>query len=347
MTFALVPPLYRAEFPVQFHPAPADPAPGDAPLALLLPVTDCSVAWLEIDAATPRQAAAVARTQALANAIETDVHVVADPVTGPIPVATVSHQVMRHWLGWAAANGYRLDAVIPAAAALPEPAPGTVSVLTLAGEQIARTGSRAFALEPGLADVLTGGVPLVETDADAALAALAARPQLNLLTGPYAPPRASWFSGERLRAAAALVALILLVSLAMGVTRLIRVHADIARIDAAVSAQASEALNRDVSADAAMGELDARLAATGASRGSASATLAALMQAMEGQAAVGLDAASWDRAGTLTVTLGAPRAEDINPVLLALQNAGYRITAQPRQGSDGRALGDITIRSEP
>jgi general secretion pathway protein L len=340
---ALVPPLHRADAPVQFWPD----AGGNGPLTLILPAIDCPVSWVTIDAATPRQAAAAARAQVLAAAIDADVHVVAEPAAGPVPVATVSHDVMAHWLGWAAANGHDVAGVTPAALALPAPTPGTLHMATLAGERMARSDTRAFALEPGLEDVLTGGAPLVAVDAGDALTALAATPQLNLLTGRYAPPHADWFTRERIRTAGVLVALILLVSLAIGVARLLWLYADIARIDDENATLTSTALGRDIPADSAVAELDARLAATGASRGSANATLAALMQAMEGQASVGLDAASWDRAGTLTVTLGATRAEEINPVLLALQNAGYRITAQPRSGTDGRALGDVTIRSEP
>jgi general secretion pathway protein L len=182
---------------------------------------------------------------------------------------------------------------------------------------------------------------------DDRLLALSDAPLLDMRTGPFAPVRSSLWDGAAFRRAALLVAGILLVSVGIGVARLARLQLDIARINNATATAATAALGRDVSADAAASELDARLAATGVVRGSATATLAALMTAMEPHQAVAIDAASWDRAGTLTVTLGAARAEEINPVLLALQSAGYRITAQPRTGSDGRALGDITIRSEP
>jgi general secretion pathway protein L len=343
MVMALVPPLHRLETAVEYWPN----ADAGAPITLLLPASDCSVRWVDIAAATPRQAAAAARAQILAAAIDQDVHVVAVPSDGPIPVATVSHHVMRHWIDWAEANDRKVTAVMPAALALPEPSADAVSVVTLGSERIARTATRAFVLEPGMADILTGGAAKVECDPQVIVPAMVANRPMNLLSGPYAPPRANWFTRERLQAMAALIALILLVSLAIGVARLVRLHADIARIDADAATLTSAALGREIAIDNAIGELDARLAATGTSRGSANATLAALMQAMEAQSPVGIDTASWDRAGTLTVTLGAPRAEDINPVLLALQSAGYRVTAQPRSGTDGRALGDITIRSEP
>ena len=49
----------------------------------------------------------------------------------------------------------------------------------------------------------------------------------------------------------------------------------------------------------------------------------------------------------MSSTLAAPRVEDINQVLLALQARGYRITAQPMAGSDGQQMANITIRAVP
>lgn len=342
-TLALVPPLWRADAPVQFWPDLA----ADRPLWLVLPASDCPVRWVTLTAATPRQAAAAARAEAAAAAIDPDVHVVAEPADGPIPVATVAPAVMRHWLAWAAANGYAPAAVIPAAIALPEPGPGGAASVALSGEHVVRQEDRAFAAEPDLVALLPDAPLPTVIDPEAALLSLSRAPLCNLLTGPYAPPRARWFTRERLQAAAAMTCLILLLSLAIGVARLARVHADIARIDGDAAAAASAALGREVSITDAVAELDARLAATGRTQGSATATLAALLSAMEPQPGTSLDAATWTRAGTWAVTIGAARNEDINPVLTAVQARGYRITAQPRQGGDGRVLADVTIRSEP
>src|SRR3546814_11510487 len=51
--------------------------------------------------------------------------------------------------------------------------------------------------------------------------------------------------------------------------------------------------------------------------------------------------------GTLTTTLAAPRADDLNQVLLALQARGYRVTAQPMAGPDGQQMANITVRAVP
>jgi general secretion pathway protein L len=51
--------------------------------------------------------------------------------------------------------------------------------------------------------------------------------------------------------------------------------------------------------------------------------------------------------GTLTTMLAAPRVEDVNQVLLALQARGYRVTAQPMAGTDGQQMAQVTIRAVP
>ncbi len=90
--------------------------------------------------------------------------------------------------------------------------------------------------------------------------------------------------------------------------------------------------------------LSARLAALGGDGAQLSAPAAALLAAVEPQAQVSVDRIGWGSDGLLSATLGAPRNEDINPVLIALQARGWRITAQARAGTDGRALADITMR---
>src|SRR3546814_4378893 len=64
----------------------------------------------------------------------------------------------------------------------------------------------------------------------------------------------------------------------------------------------------------------------------------ALYDAMGDAPGVSLKTLSHRTDGTLTTTLAAPRVEDINQVLLALQARGYRVTAQPMAGSDGTQI---------
>ena len=49
--------------------------------------------------------------------------------------------------------------------------------------------------------------------------------------------------------------------------------------------------------------------------------------------------------GIVSATLTAVRNEDINPVLIAMQEAGFIITATPRTDATGSAQADITVRA--
>src|SRR3546814_1010393 len=100
-------------------------------------------------------------------------------------------------------------------------------------------------------------------------------------------------------------------------------------------------------ATAAEAELDRRLAAAGGGPLAFSVPASALYDAMRDTQGVTLKSLSHRTDGTLTTTLAAPRADDLNQVLLALQARGYRVPAQPMAGTDGQPLANITVRAVP
>src|SRR3546814_10111554 len=87
--------------------------------------------------------------------------------------------------------------------------------------------------------------------------------------------------------------------------------------------------------------LDRRLAAAGGGPLAFSVPASALYDAMRDTQGVTLKSLSHRTDGTLTTTLAAPRADDLNQVLLALQARGYRVTAQPMAGTDGQQMANI------
>src|SRR3546814_14685478 len=93
--------------------------------------------------------------------------------------------------------------------------------------------------------------------------------------------------------------------------------------------------------------LDRRLAAAGGGPLAFSVPASALYDAMRDTQGVTLKSLSHRTDGTLTTTLAAPRADDLNQVLLALQARGYRVTAQPLAGTDGQQMANITVRAVP
>ena len=335
----------------------ATPAPGEAKPFLLgiAPAADLVLRHAAFPSLSPRQAEAAARLIAAEDSVTpaADLHVAVGDADGDgqRPLIALDRSALRRWLDGFAALGLEADAIAPAPALMPAPDDSqTWIVADIGTERILRSRDTAFIDDPVLTRHIIGDAATVTEIAperiDAALVAACDAPPLDLRTGTFAARPASWLTSALLRRMAWLIGAIIVVSLAIGIARWVRVGLETRALDAEAVAEASSVLRpAPATVEQALPALDARLAALGGGSGNLASPLAALVAAMEPVPNVAVDALQWRGDGTLTVTLGAPRMDDINPVLLTLQANGYIVTAQPRSGTDGRALGDITIRS--
>ncbi|WP_432768162.1 MAG: general secretion pathway protein GspL [Sphingopyxis sp.] len=324
-------------------------------LVVLAPAADVPLRWYHYADAAPAQAAAAARIDALKDSLGdmAALHVVAGQpaATGQaVPVAVTTHAAMTAWTAWLQARGLDPAAIMPAAAAVPPPEPGTLWTAELGGEAIVRTDDRAYVSDPEI-DALIAGERLVapldaERMREALLLSLAA-PPLDLLSGAWKPKRNWAVDPAMLRLARRLLIALVAVSLLVPIVQAIRLASDTGRADDAVVAMARKAGVTAPDAAAAESELDRRLAATGGGPLAFSVPASALYDAMADTPGVSLKSLSHRTDGTLTTTLAAPRVEDINTVLLTLQARGYRVTAQPSAGADGQQMANITIRAVP
>ena len=106
---------------------------ADDRLVALAPAADVPLRWLRYPDAAPAQAAAAARIDALKDSLGDAalLHVVTGQPAGEgqaVPVAVTTHAAMAAWTDWLKARDLAPAAIIPAAAAVPEPA-----TLALAG----------------------------------------------------------------------------------------------------------------------------------------------------------------------------------------------------------------------
>ena len=115
-------------------------------------------------------------------------------------------------------------------------------------------------------------------------------------------------------------------------------------VDAESVALARTVLPRVESAAEAQAQLDAKLIERGGGGLGFSGAASGLFMAMREAPNVSIANMTHSADGTLRVTLSAPRVEDINMVLIALQEAGFTVTAAPQQGQGGQALADLTVR---
>ncbi|MBB6427303.1 type II secretion system protein GspL [Sphingopyxis sp. JAI128] len=328
---------------------------ADERLVALAPAADVPLRWLHYPDAAPAQAAAAARIDALKASLgdASALHVVAGEPAGigqAVPVAVTTHAAMTAWTEWLKARELTPAAIIPAAAAVPPPDPEALWTAEVGYEQVIRSTDRAWVSDPELDPLIAGHRGIAPLDADRmreALLLTLAAPPLDLLSGGWKPKRSWSVDSAMLRRVKWLGIALLVVSLLVPIIYALRLASDTARADDAVVAMAKKAGVTAPDAAAAEAELDRRLAAAGGGPLAFSVPASALYDAMGDAPGVTLKTLSHRTDGTLTTTLAAPRVEDINKVLLALQARGYRITAQPMAGSDGQQMANITIRAVP
>jgi general secretion pathway protein L len=337
--------------------------------AALAPAMDAPVRFCTYADALPAQAATAARLdvqQQILGAPDQQ-HVVAGlpSRTGEaFPVAVTSQRAMALWLGWLDEQGiapHELLSIMPAAALWPEPADGALVGAYLGAqhdgglpsEQVMRSTSAGYAADPVI-DALFGAggrapdINWLSDDArDACVVAAAAQPMMDLRSGRWAvKPRRSWDGAVLLwikRLALALLGLTILIF----AVQMARLGADRARADQAVMDMAQRLKINAPDAASAEAEMDRQLMARGGGPLAFSVPASALYAALVDAPAVSLKSLSYRSDGTLNASLAGPRVEDLNPVLLALQAKGYRITAQPMAGHDGQQMANITIRAVP
>ncbi|NCP11037.1 MAG: hypothetical protein GW859_03605 [Sphingomonadales bacterium] len=323
------------------------------PVVALAPAAATRIAFTRIADLPPRQAAGIARLQALEGALgeRATLHAVAsrpDAADEPIVTAVVANATMLEWLDWLDAMGVDARAIVPAALLLPLGADWRAA--RIGGESVIGRSGIVFPNEPALVSALVGQDDVTElaTDTiDAALVAAVVAPPLDLRAGVFARRRRWFVDRARIRELAMLLAFVPLIALMIALAKLWQLDASANRLDADAVARASATLGKPVTLATAEAELDLRASRIAGAGGRLATPLAALYQQMQVETTISATTLGWRGDGTLAATLAAPRVDEINRLLLGLQRDGYTVTAVPRQGSDGRSIAELTIRAQP
>jgi general secretion pathway protein L len=325
--------------------------PSACAVMLVAPVGLTALHWIAYPDMPVRQGRAAARLAALSESIgPADMLIAAadenDDPAQPHIVAIAARADLQHWLLWAQHHGLDPDAIVPAALVLPAPMDGFVRA-KVGGEDVLRGAAAAASASDPLAAVIIGQDVPVALDAEsvrnAMLEGLQA-PPLNLRQGDFAKRVRRQVDGQQLRRIAVWCGLIALISLSISLIAMFKLNADTRRLDAQAVEAARTVLPAANDAALVLQDLDARLAERGAGAWGFTGPASGLFSAM--QAAPGVSMTSLGRTadGTLRATIAAARAEEINGVLLAIQAAGFTITATSSQDPGGRTLADITVR---
>lgn len=327
----------------------ADEEPIDGEALLVLPPHATTLHWIACPGMTLRQGAQAARIMALEASIGggAGLHAAVLPAETPDKphiVAVASDSAMTHWIDWCAQRGMPRAHMVPAALMLPAPETGFIRG-QVGPHEVTRGVDTAFDAEEPAAALIMAREPvtdLTEPSIDDMLQIALITSPLDLRQGAYAVRGPGLFEEGRLKRIALLIGLILLGALLVSLVRIARLNMEAARIDARTVTLARTVEPNVADAADAEVKLGARLAERGGGS-TFTGAMAGVMSAMRGTPAVTLASVNQGADGALRVQLAAPRAEDINAVLIALQDAGWRISADAVQQQGGRLIANIVV----
>ncbi|WP_157083101.1 type II secretion system protein GspL [Novosphingobium lentum] len=340
--------------PWRFDPADdRDLLPGDAGrVTCLVPAALAPVRDRAMSAMPPAQAMAAERlTLTGEGAAAQSRHVAVAAAEGGTRLlsSVVAKADMDAWLASLAAAGIDPAALVPAALALPPSADGVVTG-ELDGYVLARTRDAAFAGEPALVEAIAGDMPareIGEGELAHALLALHRAPPLDLRQGPYAPRRVSYFRTADWGQLARMTAIAALLALTLMLVWIIRWNADSSSREAAALAAAQQRFPAATDLASAEQMASAQLARRGDDGAGFASPAAALLAAMRPVPSIRLRDMGYTSDGTLRFTAAAPRADDVNALLIALQHDGWQVTVPPELAPDptGATVAAITLRA--
>ncbi|SEI74634.1 type II secretion system protein L (GspL) [Sphingomonas sp. OV641] len=324
------------------------PEAGADPTIAIAPADAVTLHWSSLPARSPAQAQAAARIViAEASAAPLDgLHVaVGDEAEDERPIGVVANGRMRDWLGTLASLGIDPAVILPAPLLLPAPAEGYVRA-ELGGQSVVRGRTSGFADEARITDLVTGGSSpetLGRDAVEAAIVANVAQPLLNLRQGPFARRKRRAIDWPLIRRLAVLAGMILLVTLAIDLTRIARYAMAADAAEAQADALAREGLPRGADQGDAGRLLTERLSRLRGPGAGFSATVAALTSATREVDGTEVIAVAFEPTGELRATIAASGEAQANQLIDRLREAGFAVAASTFQSDGQRVRGDVTV----
>lgn len=331
------------------------PENDDAPEAaignvmLVLPPHVTTLHWIACPGMTARQGAAAARHMALEASIGDGdgLHAVVaanDDPEAPHVVAVTSQSAMTHWMSWCQEHGIGQASFVPSALLLPAPEDGFVRA-PVGATEVVRGSDTAFESNDAAASLIVGSAAVTSLSAesiDSAMLLALDEPPLDLRQGSFARRSPAMIDRARLIRIAVMVGFMLLAMLLVSLITILRLNTEASRLDSQTVALAQTVDPSVTDPSAAQARIAGLLAAHGG-RGGFTGMMAGLMTAMQVNPNVVITNVNQGADGSLRIQLAANKAEEINDVLIAIQEAGWRISANAVQQRGARLTADITV----
>ncbi|MEH6791123.1 hypothetical protein [Parasphingorhabdus sp.] len=302
-----------------------------------------------ISEVTDSQALAAATITARARSLESDNIHLASAMTAESGVVTavIGRDILSRGLTRLQALGIDPDAIMPTGWLLPADGEEAVSA-DFGFDQVARADNLIAIHDPVLLEILLADraiSPITGDDFDAMMVGCWERRTLNFRNGPFAKRTQRTISAPQKRRLGWMAVALVLVSLAVPLVQLAKYHSAANAADEGALASAATVVGAQEDPVAAERALDQRLIAENRGNIMFPVPASALYSAVQQVPGVTISRMSYGENGIVSATLAAIRNEDINPALVAIQQAGFIITAMPRTDATGSAQADITVRA--
>lgn len=323
----------------------------EEPVVAVAPADAVTLHWAELPDRSVAQATAAARVlvgEASATPLP-ELHVaVGDEGGGERPIGVVGLAAMRAWLGELAAAGVEAAALVPAPMLVPRPDQGYVRA-EIAGQAVVRGTASGFADEATLTELVTGGTAPLTLDpaaVEAAVAAAAARPPLDLRQGLFARRRRLTLDWRLIRRLVTLALVILAVTLAIDLVRIVRYNLAADAAEERADLLARSGLPRGETVTDPDRQLAERLSRVRGPGSGFSATVAAVVAAVRSVPGSEMTALSFEPNGDLNVSLATQRESGATDLKRAIEAAGYTVNAGTFQSAGGRVSGQFTVTAK-
>lgn len=302
-----------------------------------------------VSGVTESQGLAAATMAAKAQSLESEnAHIAAAmDCTGRVVTAMIGTDILSAGLTRLQAIHIDPDAVIASGWLLPVADDGAVAV-DFGFDQVIRADNIIGTDDPVLREFLFAGqavAPIIGDDFNAMLVSASEKAELNFRSGAFAKRTKRAMDLWQKRRLIWMVLALLILSLTIPLIQLAQYHWAANAADAAALTNAAAVVGKVDDPDSAERALDERMIAENRGNIMFPVPASALYSALQKVPNVSISRMAYGENGIVSATLSAVRNEDINPVLLAMQDAGYIITATPRTDATGSAQADITVRA--
>lgn len=321
-------------------------------VVLVVPGSEVAVHWVELpENLAPAQALGAARilaSEVTAEPLDT-LHMALGPaIEGDDErcMALVGADRMADWLAEFQAIGFDPDHVVPEPLLLALPEEGLAS-FRRAGLTNVRGPRRAFAAEPGLAEILIGDDAMAAIDAEAFerdLPLLAAAPPVDLRQGAFAKRRRFKIDWSHIRRLAMMAGAILFVTLCIQLALIARYSFAADALERQAQQRALEALPGATEVADPVAALRQRLAEVGGGPGY-SAVAGAIFGAVRNTEGAELQSLAFASDGTVQIAVATATANGISSFQQQLSASGLSVTPGATRTAGNRQVAEFAVRA--